>query len=304
MRRGVLVPEGAGRAAAYAPAPAGSPSPRALLEQDAPPHVYATAGLAEDRVWDDLVARTPLLADLTGDAESVFHYACTELVNNAIDHSGSPTVTVSVERAGPHVALTVVDDGIGVFANVRAGRGLDDELHAVQLLSKGKTTTMPDRHSGEGLFFTSKAADLFVLESGRTRWLVDNLRGDHAIERVDPPRQGTLARFEVDPARPRNLRRLFDEYTTDFEFVRTRAVVRLFEYGHRFVSRSEAKRFLEGLERFQEVVVDFAGVTAVGQGFADEVFRVWARAHPETALVPVHMVDEVAFFVRRALAAR
>ena len=42
--------------------------------------------------------------------------------------------------------------------------------------------------------------------------------------------------------------------------------------------------FAVGLERFREVVLDFAGVDAIGQGFADEVFRVWARAHAGTRL--------------------
>ncbi|NCO57422.1 MAG: STAS-like domain-containing protein [Deltaproteobacteria bacterium] len=44
-----------------------------------------------------------------------------------------------------------------------------------------------------------------------------------------------------------------------------------------------------GLPRFREVVLDFAGVAAVDQGFCDGLFRVWARAHPETRLLPVRM---------------
>jgi hypothetical protein len=68
----------------------------------------------------------------------------------------------------------------------------------------------------------------------------------------------------------------------------------------RFVSRSEAKRLLRGLDRFREVVLDFRSVDLVGQGFADEVFRVWATRHPEVALAPVGMIPAVAFFVERA----
>ncbi len=36
-------------------------------------------------------------------------------------------------------------------------------------------------------------------------------------------------------------------------------------------------------ERFQTVVLDFTGVEEIGQDFADEVFRVFQRAHPATA---------------------
>ena len=77
--------------------------------------------------------------------------------------------------------------------------------------------------------------------------------------------------------------------------------MKLFEIGARFVSRSEAKRLLHGLERFREVVLDFARVTEVGQGFADELFRVWAGAHPDTQLRPTNAVPEVRFMIERAL---
>ena len=93
---------------------------------------------------------------------------------------------------------------------------------------------------------------------------------------------------------------VFERYSHDFEFDTSRVVVKLFERGGEFVSRSEAKRVVAGLERFREVVVDFHRVESVGQGFADEIFRVWARAHPDTKLVPERMVEPVAFMVERA----
>jgi hypothetical protein len=77
-------------------------------------------------------------------------------------------------------------------------------------------------------------------------------------------------------------------------------VVRLSAIGVTFVSRSEARRLVHGLDRFREVVLDFDRVESVGQGFADEVFRVFARAHPRTRLVPTNMGEAVAFMVGRA----
>ena len=47
-------------------------------------------------------------------------------------------------------------------------------------------------------------------------------------------------------------------------------------------------------------MLDFSGVEVVGQGFCDEVFRVFARQHPEITLEPVGMNDTVAFMVARA----
>ncbi len=99
----------------------------------------------------------------------------------------------------------------------------------------------------------------------------------------------------------RYLTGVFAEYTRDFEFTRTRMVIRLFAIGTEFVSRSQARRLVGGLERFREVVLDFGGVELVGQGFADEVFRVWAKQHPEVALIPIAMSPPVAFMVERAI---
>lgn len=289
VEAGVLVREGAGRGSRYR-----------LAERE--PHVfrYPRAGLEEDRVWSELVERVPPLGALTGQAQAAYSYALTELVNNAVDHSGATVVEIRVEPQSDALNLEVLDDGVGIFRHVAEGLGLGSVIEAAQELSKGKTTTMADRHTGEGIFFTSKVADVFLVESGDLAWRVDNERDDSALLRLDPPRRGTRVRFEARPARCRSLRAIFDEYTDDFEFARTRMVVKLFEYGVAFVSRSEAKRLVANLDRFEEVIFDFHGVEGVGQGFADEVFRVWAREHPRVNVRVERMNEPVAFMVERA----
>ena len=81
---------------------------------------------------------------------------------------------------------------------------------------------------------------------------------------------------------------------------RTCTTLRLSTYGTTLVSRSEARRLVERLTAFTHAVLDFSGVEIVGQGFCDEVFRVFARQHPQVALEPVGMNDAVAFMVARA----
>jgi hypothetical protein len=193
----------------------------------------------------------------------------------------------------------VKDAGVGAFENVRATLRLPDALAGLQEISKGKVSTQPARHSGEGLFFTSKMADHFELVANGLRWMVDNVRDDQAVAETPAPR-GTCVRFEIDRWERPGPEEIFAKYTHDLEFDTTRTVVKLFAYGVRFVSRSEAKRLLQGLERFRQVILDFAGVEAVGQGFADEVFRVWAHQHPAIELRPENMVAPVAFMVERA----
>jgi anti-sigma regulatory factor (Ser/Thr protein kinase) len=279
--------------------PARSPPSGTLPARAPSAFAYATRGLGESQVWADVVSRSAL-RDLEEPARGLFRYALTELVNNAIDHSDAQEVEVLVAREGSQFAFEVVDRGIGIFERLRLGLSLGSALEALQELSKGKVTTQPDRHTGEGIFFSSKIADVFEIESGDLHWIIDNVQGDMAVLEV-APRAGTRVRFAADRAIARTLEATLSEYTDeDYAFHRTRVVVRLFNLDVRFVSRSEAKRLLHGLERFREVVLDFAGVQGIGQGFADEVFRVWARAHPETRLEPVRMLGPVAFMLERA----
>jgi len=137
-----------------------------------------------------------------------------------------------------------------------------------------------------------------VVSNREVSYVVDNIRADVGITKA-PEYPGTRVRFEVDRDTPRRLEDVFADYTEDHEFSRSRIMVKLHAYGVRFVSRSEAKRLTHGLEQFREVVLDFKSVVGVGQGFVDEVFRVWANAHPTVRLTPVNMIEPVAFMVER-----
>ncbi len=288
VREGLLIHEGWGRGSRYRrPGATGSR------------FRFPLQGLSEERVWSELRAKSEALQGLSENLERILEYAVSELVNNAIDHSSGSQIDLLLVPSSPLLVLEVVDDGVGIFEHLRTKLGLPDSLSAVQELSKGKVTTAPDRHSGEGIFFSSKIADLFLVESGTLRWQVDNLRDDSSLGTI-AARKGTRVRFEVAREKTRSLADLFAEYTRDFEFSKTKIVVKLFESGVRFISRSEAKRLLQGLEKFREIVLDFQGVQDVGQGFADEVFRVWPSFHPGVVVEPIRMAPAVEFMVKRA----
>lgn len=69
------------------------------------------------------------------------------------------------------------------------------------------------------------------------------------------------------------------------------------------MARSQAKRILRGLEsRFKHVTLDFKGIRLVGQGFVDEVFRVFANKHPEIHFKSIHTNEDVDFMIRRGIA--
>lgn len=266
---------------------------------------FALVGLREDEAWKEMRALVPALA-LPGhqNVDNVLNYVVSELVNNSIDHSRGTWVEVelALERIEGVLSFRgrTLDDGIGAFESVRRAGGLPDALDALLELSKGKLTTLPEAHSGEGLFFSSRAVDHFEVEANGLCWTIDGVREDQAVREVET-RSGTRVSFALRSDTTRALAETFERYTTDFAFDRTRCLVRLFRHGVTFVSRSEAKRVARRLERFREVEIDFKGVEMVGQGFVDELFRVWASQHPGVRLVPSNMSRAVEFMVRRGL---
>lgn len=260
---------------------------------------YPVATSAEDRIVRDLEGHVPGLAVLDASTRSAFSYVASEMLNNALDHSGGRKVEVEIVVKADHVEIVIEDDGIGAFERIRLSRGLSNHVEAAAELTKGKVTSMPERHTGEGIFFSARVSERFELHANGHALIVDSLKDDVAIL-AEPLRMGTTVRARIGRPPPRTLKEVFDAFTVDFEFVRTRTVVKLFGLGSEFLSRSEAKRLLLGLERFHEVELDFRGVPGVGQAFADEVFRVWARAHSEVLLEPTGMNEDVAFFVERA----
>jgi hypothetical protein len=240
--------------------------------------------------------------ETTTAAGRIMAYAFMEMLNNAIDHSGSSTATIAWWKSSDQWSFEIKDSGVGAYTKLLEGLHLGNEFEAVQELSKGKRTTDPARHTGEGIFFTSKVVDQFRLTSTGIRWTVDNLRHDTALGTA-PAIPGTSVFCQVDPRTDRVIADVFRQFTVDHAFVRTRPVVKLFEIGTAFVSRSEARRLLDGLDAdFNTVEVDFTDVTDVGQGFVDELIRVWPNTHPDKSVIPLNMNAAVEFMVKRGLA--
>jgi hypothetical protein len=77
----------------------------------------------------------------------------------------------------------------------------------------------------------------------------------------------------------------------------TKIPVRLAQLSSERVSRSQAKWVVNRATQFKTVVLYFEGVALVGQAFVDEVFRVFATAHPHVRLKTMGMTPEVAKLV-------
>jgi len=254
--------------------------------------------LSEDVVLDEIKRDTGIFIDMAENVSRIIDYAFTKMLNNAIEHSRSTHIMILMDRTTNDVRFRVKDHGIGIFNNIMAKRGLASELEAIQDLLKGKQTTEPEHHSGEGIFFTSKVADRLVLRGSAKKLTYDNLLPDVFVEDMRPI-VGTEVEFRLSTGSPRILGDVFREYTTEeFDFGRTVVTVDLYKTKGRYVSRSEARRLLSGLDEFKEVVIDFSGVETIGQGFADEVFRVWKQHHPEITISVRNANENVAFMIQ------
>lgn len=229
---------------------------------------------------------------------NICDYGFTEMLNNAIDHSQSLNTSIIVRQNYACVEFFIIDHGVGIFEKIQKARDLESPQEALLELSKGKLTTYPEKHAGEGIYFTSRMFDRFIIRSGmlfyeRSReddddWLIevrDNARY----------RKGTLIYMQIATNANWSKSDIFDKYQDDdLRFRRTHVPITLArEPGQQLVSRSQAKRILSRFDQFTEVMLDFKGVEEIGQGFADEIFRIFPQTHPNIPLVVINTSPSV-----------
>lgn len=262
--------------------------------------------IQEHEVWQK-IERNPLLESETSEnARGALQFAFTEMLNNAMDHAKSPKGWAKLVIEQGMVSFTVRDYGVGVFRKVQQKFGLIDEVEAIQRIMKGKTTTAVTAHSGEGIFWVSKLAKRFCLASYDYCLVVDNDLRDYTIKKLDSESEviGTEVWFEIDARLDESLEEFFGKYLGDKEYAGLNMTVvhlGLYQEGSVWISRSQAKRVLAGLEKFERVVLDFSGIGMVGQAFCDEIFRVFTIKNPRIKLEPINMGESVKIMVERAM---
>jgi anti-sigma regulatory factor (Ser/Thr protein kinase) len=233
----------------------------------------------------------------------IWQHGFTEMFNNAIDHSQGSLIRVEIRGTAATTEMVVSDDGVGIFRKIQSRLGLLDERHAILELSKGKLTTDPTRHSGEGIFFTSRMFDSFDILSGGVSFSHTSGEENDWIRDNAQSATGTTVWMRLRNRSTRTTKKIFDQYVSgeDYDFSRTVVPVVLAQYAEdTLISRSQAKRVLARIELFRTVVFDFSGVATIGQAFADEIFRVFPLAHPGIELQFVHANTPVRNMIGRA----
>mgnify|MGYP002610037296 CR=1 FL=1 len=185
-----------------------------------------------------------------------------------------------------------------------------DIEQAMLELYKGKLTTNPSCHSGEGIFFSSKMLTEFAILSDNT---IFSFRSDEKEKFVQShlisyytklKKVGTMVVMRLENDTITTSKDVFDSFAPLEEgFIKTLIPMREVCPLGNPVARSQARRVLKRLDEFQEVIFDFNGIEFMGQGFADEIFRVFQNAHPDIVLRPINANEAVLGMIQHVIRA-
>ena len=264
-------------------------------------YVYENVNLSEDKIFDRDIAKHVNMHEKN--VLSIWRYAFTEMMNNAIEHSRSKRIEVDVTVDAVGTSVLIYDDGIGIFNNIQdyMKREEGEEIsleEAVQLLFAGKFTTAKSMHSGEGIFFTSHLMDSFLIISdkmtfSRTPFSDSQMMFEEVLD-------GTLVYMRLDNHSKKTTKEVFDRFSSvDEGFIKTQIpIAHVFPNGSP-VSRSEARRLGELVLKFKEIELDFSNVEEVGQAFCHELFIVWQTRNPDKQINVVNASQDVLNMINR-----
>ena len=259
--------------------------------------------LEEDRIFFSNVR--PLLENLPKNVLDIWSYVFAEIMNNAIEHSEATEIKYSIKRDCLYTEVSILDNGIGIFKSIQdfiekeENKQIDIEQAMLELY-KGKLTTNPSCHSGEGIFFSSKMLTEFAILSDNT---IFSFRSDEKYY-TKLKKVGTMVVMRLENDTITTSKDVFDSFAPLEEgFIKTLIPMREVCPLGNPVARSQARRVLKRLDEFQEVIFDFNGIEFMGQGFADEIFRVFQNAHPDIVLRPINANEAVLGMIQHVIRA-
>ena len=262
--------------------------------------------IGEDEVWKENFLQD--FKTLPKNVLEICEYGFFEMLNNAIDHSEGTGIVIKTEWDSNAINIRIQDDGVGIFRKIQKTLNLEVERESILHLSKGKLTTDPGKHTGEGIFFTSQVFDHFCVTSRGLSYIRNSRERDWFVETAKNSNvPGTCLWLAISLDSERRLQDVFEKFIKEDSdgvprFDKTHIVVRLSMLGdERYVSRSQARRICLGLEKFKYVDLNFKDISTVGQGFVDEVFSVFQSKYPNIKIEYTNANDDVRFMIERSL---
>lgn len=264
-------------------------------------HGFSIGTIEEHDLFNEMSLTMSLVREVTKNVFDIYQYAFTEMVNNAIEHSLGNRAKIETFLGEYNCGFSVRDWGIGAFESIRNGMNLNRIQSAVHEVLKGRKTTSPAGHTGEGLFFTRRCAGRFSISANGSKLIFDNTRGDAILEKIRRIK-GTLVKFEISRNSRKSLRSIFNKYSPEeYDFSFRKTSIRISLYSTAPQSRSLARRIMARLGEFKEIILDFQEVRILGQAFSDEIFRVYANAHPDIKISVINIAEELKPMIRHIL---
>lgn len=264
--------------------------------------------LGEDRVYTQFISQH---IQFKKNVNSIWNYAFTEMMNNAIEHSEAENISVTIFQNCLETRILIIDDGIGIFKNIqRFMKESKNEIislgECVSLLFAGKFTTAKQYHTGEGIFFTSHIMDEFVIYSDDNFFTRNNFTStqieDDNLHSFMHMEKGTVVRMTLNNNTKKVLSEVFNTFApVDEGFVKTTIPIAHMFSGGNPVSRSEARRLLESISVFTDITLDFSGVEEIGQGFAHELFVLGKQKYPHINLKTANTSKGVEDMIQRVI---
>lgn len=233
------------------------------------------------------------IKDLPKNVQTIWQYTFSEMINNVMDHSEAEEVFVVICQDYLKTSVSILDNGIGIFEKIKCYFNLGSLDDAVCELFKGKLTTDSANHSGEGIFFSSKIMDDFLIVSSKKIFTNNKYDEIQVIDLMTRMVEGTAVYMSVSNYTHKQTYEIFDLYSNvEGGFSKTTIPLKnIFDTSP--VSRSQARRVCNRLDKFEEVILDFDSLDWMGQGFAHQIFVIFSKEHPEIKLIPINMNEAI-----------
>lgn len=264
--------------------------------------------LEEDIIYKEDFAK--YFENFDDNVKHMWAYCFTEMMNNAIEHSDSTEISCYLIQNYLKTIIIIEDNGIGIFNKIKAynkevlNKNITIEEACTQLFA-GKLTTDKSRHSGEGIFFTSRIVDDFIILSSNTIFTHDvyaeNLiENDELTKNINIGKNGTAVIMYLSNTSPKTTKEVFNMFSNeDKGFFKTQLPMKMMFDNVYPVSRSQARRLYSTFDKFEEIVLDFKDIENIGQAFAHELFIVYGKNNPKKRLVIENSNDSVNNMIER-----
>ncbi len=246
---------------------------------------------SEDKIYINYIK--PRISHLAQNVRSIWSYIFSEMVNNVIDHSMCEKLSISISVDAIKTVMKIHDDGVGIFNKIKDYFDYESIDEAIGELFKGKLTTDNVHHSGEGIFFSSRMADEFVIFSSGKVFSHKKFDRNMVTDNSNNSENGTLIYITLSNHTQKTAASVFNEYEDEEgDFIKTKIIIKNY-FDESPMSRAQAKRLCMRLDEFKYVYLDFEDVEWIGQGFAHQIFSVFAKEHSDIVIEPVNMNDDV-----------